>query len=325
MTFKLVTWNIENFSKKDDQGKPNARYAAKLEYISKRVNELNPDVVALQEVLDEDALAELAARTDRQAFAAPPDGRGNRVAFLARRQAAAKPIVDYRLERCVLVQRFDEDRHVECSPELRRPFLALIVEHAGGPITILNAHLKSKLQTFPGGGFTTTDEALRAGVGFFDLVSRAAEAATLRAHATELLKVNTRVIVCGDLNDTAHAATTEILYGPPGSQLSKPEDAQDEGSGFSRADQGDTQRLFNITKLVPEAQRWTRITSGVREQLDHILCSEGLLPRRGKLRSVPTVSILNEQLQPIGEQPRKDSGIPDHAAITASFDLDGAK
>jgi len=122
MALRLITWNIENFAKVDDDGEANAHYESKLDYVSARINALMPDVVALQEVLDLDALAELAARTKLQAYAAPPDHRGNRVAFLARRQATVKPILDYRLPQGAAVQRFDADALVVASDELRRPF-----------------------------------------------------------------------------------------------------------------------------------------------------------------------------------------------------------
>jgi endonuclease/exonuclease/phosphatase family metal-dependent hydrolase len=67
---------------------------------------------------------------------------------------------------------------------------------------------------------------------------RAAEAVTLRAFANRLLDGQGReraVIVLGDLNDEPAAATTQILLGPPGSEIGTP--------GFVRPDQGDGARL----------------------------------------------------------------------------------
>ena len=60
------------------------------------------------------------------------------------------------------------------------------------------------------------------------------------------------------------------------------------------ADAHDGQRLFNVTKLVPEGLRWSRRHNGQNELLDHVLTSEGLMPRVNGLRRVPTMSILNE-------------------------------
>jgi len=97
-----------------------------------------------------------------------------------------------------------------------------------------------------------------------------------------------------DLNDGTEAATTQVLYGPPGSQPRGPEDATLVSGAFQRADTLDGQRLFNVTKLVPEALRWSRRFNGQNELLDHILASEGLMPRLGQLRQVPVVTIYNE-------------------------------
>jgi hypothetical protein len=44
------------------------------------------------------------------------------------------------------------------------------------------------------------------------------------------------VLVCGDLNDTPQAATTQVLLGPPGSQLGT--------GGFNQPDWGDGNRLW---------------------------------------------------------------------------------
>jgi endonuclease/exonuclease/phosphatase family metal-dependent hydrolase len=72
----------------------------------------------------------------------------------------------------------------------------------------------------------------------YALSRRAAEAAALRDWATAALTGAWRdqpLLVCGDLNDTLDAATTQLLYGPPGSQFGT--------GGFDRADRGDRQRL----------------------------------------------------------------------------------
>jgi predicted extracellular nuclease len=128
------------------------------------------------------------------------------------------------------------------------------------------------------------------------------------------------VIVLGDLNDGTEAATTQVLYGPPGSQPRGPEDATLVSGAFQRADTLDGQRLFNVTKLVSEALRWSRRYNGQNELLDHILASEGLMPRLGQLRQVPAVTIYNEDTPTlIGTNPTVSGIIPDHAPVTAVF------
>jgi predicted extracellular nuclease len=128
------------------------------------------------------------------------------------------------------------------------------------------------------------------------------------------------VVVLGDLNDGPEAATTQILYGPPGNQPRGPDDATHASGAFQRADDEDDQRLFNVTKLVPEKIRWSRRHDGQNELLDHILATEGLMPRVNGLRRVPTMSILNEDApNVIGSNPNVSGVIPDHAPVTATF------
>ena len=43
------------------------------------------------------------------------------------------------------------------------------------------------------------------------------------------------LLVCGDLNDTMDAATTQLVFGPPGSQIGT--------GGFNHPEHGDPQRL----------------------------------------------------------------------------------
>ena len=77
------------------------------------------------------------------------------------------------------------------------------------------------------------------------------------------------VVVAGDLNDEPEAATTQILYGPPGSEVGT--------GGFDRPDAGDAQRLWSTAPFIEEAERWTRRYRGRPELIDHVLCSAELI------------------------------------------------
>jgi predicted extracellular nuclease len=163
--------------------------------------------------------------------------------------------------------------------------------------------------TYPGKRFSPRDEGERARYGAYAIYRRAAEAVTVRALADELLedKGDERdVIVLGDLNDEPHAATTQILHGPPGSEIGT--------AGHARPDLGDPARLFNVAPHIPEKERYSRIHAGRKELIDHILVSHALLdrieeagtgPERGKLPSV-------------GQKPpteRRDTPGSDHAPV----------
>jgi hypothetical protein len=94
---------------------------------------------------------------------------------------------------------------------------------------------------------------------------------TVRAHFSQVLGAqgaSRAVVVAGDLNDTLDAATTQLLQGPPGSELETP--------GYARPDQGDGQRPWNLALRIPQAQRFTRKFRGRNELIDH----PSLAPRK---------------------------------------------
>jgi endonuclease/exonuclease/phosphatase family metal-dependent hydrolase len=104
-----------------------------------------------------------------------------------------------------------------------RPALVARITTPGGvAVGLVTCHLKSKLLTFPGGSFSTRDEGLRARYNAYALFRRAAEAVTVRDTAAQLVAGQGQqraVVVLGDLNDGPDAATTQILPGPPGSEI----------------------------------------------------------------------------------------------------------
>src|SRR6478735_9446274 len=85
--------------------------------------------------------------------------------------------------------------------------------------------------------------------------------------ATDLLTGHPQraVVVLGDLNDEVEAATTQILNGPPGSEIGT--------TGFDRPDNGDAQRLWNLAPRIPAEQRFSRIYRGRKQLIDHIFVS----------------------------------------------------
>lgn len=316
MPITITTWNVQNFAQSDPA------YNDKLNFLVNTLQTLGCDVVALQEVLDPNALQDLANGLGFHAIAAAPDGRANRVAFLTREPIAAaqsEQIDQWRLPQGVSVRSLDDNGNVVVLPQFSRPAFRITVPHNGGQIDIITAHLKSKLLTF-GGNFSTANETLRAHTAYFSLERRAAEATSLREYVTGRLAANRHVILLGDLNDGPEAATTQILYGPPGSQPRGPDDATHVTGAFQRADADDVRRLFNVTKLVSEDVRWSRRHNGQNELLDHVLASAGLMPRVNGLRQVPAVNILNEDTPGlIGAHPTAGGVSPDHAPVTATF------
>lgn len=173
--------------------------------------------------------------------------------------------------------------------------------------------MKSKLLTFPGGRFQPRDESERARFAAYALDRRAAEAATVRVWATEALGAadhDRPLILTGDLNDTVQAATTQLLLGPPGSEIGTP--------GFDQPDRGDRQRLWNLAPLMPEGKNYSRINQGRKELIDHILVSAALVK---PLDSITVETVIDQQLPSITSDPnaRRDQPSSDHAPVVATF------
>jgi endonuclease/exonuclease/phosphatase family metal-dependent hydrolase len=276
----LGTWNLENLYRPGGPYGPGdeAAYGAKLAALAAVITELDPTLLGVQEVGDPEALKDLAGMLDDDwhlALSEHADSRGTRVGFLSR--TAVTVLADTTAFPAELrpVQVDDSGSTVTRAG---RGFLAVEVgevgEVADGPLRVAVCHLKSKLLSYPNGRFQPRDEGERARYGAYALYRRAAEATALRALADELLDGDGQgrdVAVLGDLNDEVQAATTQILLGPPGSEIGTP--------GYEKADRGDATRLWDVAPLIPPGQRYSRVNSGRRELIDHVLVSHRLVHR----------------------------------------------
>jgi len=267
---RIGTWNIQNLFRHGSPDGPSTpeAYEAKVAALASSITVLAPDVLAVQEVGDPEALGDVAERIGGQWHieTAAPDSRGIRCGFLSRVPLTRVTGVSMFPPGLAPIQADDDGGTIS---RLGRAALSVRAEFAdAGPVDLVCCHLKSKLLTFGENRFSTRDEGLRARVAAFAVYRRAAEAVTVRAHATKLLGGHgqeRKVLVLGDLNDTPEAATTQILLGPPGSEIGT--------AGFDRPDQGDGQRLWNLAPLIPEANRYSRRYRGRNELIDHILAS----------------------------------------------------
>lgn len=328
--FKVMTWNVENLYPVGSASGPKTpeAYESKLNSLADVILSLNPDVLALQEIGSPESFADLNAQLENRyphfQLSEFPDSRGIRVGFLSKLEIqASEDISAFPAKGFANVPGIDKKGKPELVSTMSRGILRIVVSPQSGlPIHLMNTHWKSKLLSFPHPSgksqFGTKDEDLRARVAGFALIKRTAEAITLRVKATELLKGNTNqgLIVLGDLNDVPNAATTQILKGPPGSEIGT--------GGFPRPDQGDDTRLWNLATLIPNDRQYSRIYNGKGEMIDHIFASQELLAERDQ--NIPVVDshidIFNG-LPSIGEDPDTRRGKPgsDHSPITAIFNL----
>ncbi|MEU2619165.1 endonuclease/exonuclease/phosphatase family protein [Streptomyces sp. NPDC007157] len=314
----LGTWNLENLYRPGSPYGPKDKsaYEAKLAALASVIGALDPTLLGVQEVGDPGALEDLAGLLGvnwRVALSAHPDGRGIRVGFLARTELTVVS------DTAALPARLDPvqtDDSGGTAAEAGRGFLAVTVQTPAGPLTAAVAHLKSKLLTYPGDRFYPHDEGERARYGAYALFRRAAEATALRALADELLAGQGKsrdVAVLGDLNDEVRAATTQILLGPPGSEIGT--------TGFDHADKGDAVRLWDTAPRIPAEQRYSRVDSGRRELIDHILLSHHLVHRLTEAGTGLPGTTAPPSLPSVGEDPAERRGAPgsDHAPVWARF------
>jgi endonuclease/exonuclease/phosphatase family metal-dependent hydrolase len=310
--FTVMTWNVENFFA-PTQASGQAAYDAKVAALTDVVRTAAPDLLALQEVGDE------------QSFAALRDALGwtgvlsthfeadhpIRVGWLAPGELTdVEEVVD--LPAALSPVKVADDGATLST--LGRGALAVTCETAGGHrVRALTAHLKSKLLSFPDGRFSTRDEDERARYAAYALDRRAAEAAAVRGWATTALAgdwADQAVLVCGDLNDTLDAATTQLLFGPPGSQLGT--------GGFPHPDQGDAQRLWDLGYAMEPPDDFSRINEGRPELIDHVLVSHAMV---GHLVGASTVPL---DVPSVGATPQvtpRSTPPSDHRPVVARIDL----
>jgi endonuclease/exonuclease/phosphatase family metal-dependent hydrolase len=300
----VATWNLENlylpggdFGPRDE-----AAYEAKLAALATAIEAIAPDVLAVQEVGDREALDDLVARVGgpwHVELSEQPDERGIRVGFISRAPIERTTAFRRFPDRLAPVQVQDGG---ETTAEMGRGGLAIAV----GGIDLVVCHLKSKLLSFPDGRFNPRDEGERARYAAYAMSLRAAEVVTVRAEVDVLLP-DRAVVVLGDLNDEVQAATTQVLLGPPGSEIGTP--------GFEAPDKGDPRRLWNLAPLIPAERRFTRIYRGRRELIDHVLVSHALVKR------VTRVDTTTTKLPSITDEPsaRRDEPGSDHAPVVVEI------
>jgi endonuclease/exonuclease/phosphatase family metal-dependent hydrolase len=334
--FTVMTWNLENFGRPADDASQDAKdqYSGKLSQISALIAGAGADLVGVQEVLAgpedlapqvfADLLAALGAEWNG-CLSQRPDERGIRVGWLSRGQLTEPTdVADY--PHGVPATTVDDQGTMITTT--KRGALAVTYARGDGlTVHVLAVHLKSKLLSFPGHDpghprFDAQDEGERARFGVYALDQRAAEAATMRAWATDQLQGQGQqrpVLVCGDFNDTPQAATTQILLGPPGSQLGT--------GGYSQPDAGDGNRLWNLAPKMPAgdpvtgagAANWSRIDNGVKELIDQILVSHLLVHALDSTESLPMDGMVSATADPASLAGM--SAPSDHRPVIARFNL----
>jgi endonuclease/exonuclease/phosphatase family metal-dependent hydrolase len=308
------TWNLENLFRPGSGFGPKSEavYREKIAAIAATVNAAGVDVLAVQEVGDPAALDDVAALLDGEWHHVTSrhfeEAHPIRVGFLSR--LPFEVLADVDAFPAELGATRTDDGGTEIS-RMGRGALAIRVAASPQDVVLIACHLKSKLLSFPGAGgrsrFVPRDEGERARYAAYALNRRTAEAVTVRALADRILGGHGQTLplmVLGDLNDEPQAATTQILLGPPGSELGT--------AGADRPDSGDAARLWNLAPRIPADERYSRVYHGRGELIDHILASQNLLPRTREVHVVhkrPLPSVTDDA------PARRDAPASDHALL----------
>ena len=119
------------------------------------------------------------------------------------------------------------------------------------------------------------------------------------------------LILTGDLNDTAQAATSQLLLGPPGSEIGT--------RGFDQPDHSDTMRLWNLAPIMPPGKDYSRINQGRKELIDHILASQALVQPLNTVTAQAVIDAPLASIDPTDPTARRNTPASDHAPVTATF------
>lgn len=206
---RVGTWNVENLFTPGTGYGPSeqAVFEEKIAGLAATITDAGLDVVAVQEVGDEDAFTALIdalgsgwAGELSTRFATPHTIRNAILARLPIETVSEHEAIPEEL------QGIPVDDAGTALTAMGRGALHIRVTAEGQEVNVVSVHLKSNLITYPGGRFSPRDEAERARYAAYGLYRRAAEAIAVRGFADELIDGEgdeKHVVVAGDFNDAA--------------------------------------------------------------------------------------------------------------------------
>lgn len=279
---RIATFNVKDFFLPRVQGEAGV-VEEKLANVARHLRRADADVVALQEIGDEELLTRLVRSELRDlGYGAPvlgnADRRGIRCVVLSRLPVLWSQVhAPATLPFPVFVE--GDPPPFAARLPMRRGVVHVRVESALGEIDLFAVHFKSNLGVPLRGPNGEPKEAVtareRGEASLRSLVSRAAEALYVRGLVDEVVAKSPDHGACvlGDLNDTADSLPVRILC------------------GVGPAGPGSLRRAAD---LAPEASRFSCYHAGGKTLIDHVLLGERLH------RAVTGVHFYNEELRDHG-------------------------
>ena len=294
--FKVGSFNLYNLALPEiryyNRQYSKTIYRRKIKWIGEHLNRINADIIGFQEIFHAEALqAALDASgkyKDGQVMVGSKIGHSPAVGLATNFKVLGyESIADFPAEACLSIDDMDIPITRFSRPVLRarlqiRPALNVVV---------FVVHLKSKNPMIPE-GVDRHDPVERAIGKARSLIRRAAEATAVRCLLLDYLKGNNdSVIILGDINDTGHAVTSEIMSGsPPWRRIP-----------FEKKLRVWDTLLYNVNDIqARQSYRdvyFTHIHNGHYESLDHILVSQEFVRQNpNHLGQVEYVKVLNDHL-----------------------------
>lgn len=284
----------------------------KADWLGERFKALNADVLVVQEVWDELALRAAVARSGLQYGLVSVPGAENgpgqhgaqgtpRVGIVTRLKVeSVQSLVDFPAAAVVQVPGIGAHTRFE-----RPPLLATLRMKHGQEVAVITAHLKSKrpkfLQDANGNALEDSDDpAVQAVATLRSLIMRAGEALALRLKVVELLhRTRLPLIVMGDLNDSPHSVTTQLIAAT--TQAAYDKGARDSALYSAWDVQGEGALRRDVA--------FSHIHQGYPEVLDQVLVSEEFVATsRRAIGDVRRVEVFNDHLFEGRDRSRSDHG-----------------
>jgi endonuclease/exonuclease/phosphatase family metal-dependent hydrolase len=300
-------------------------YIAKTQWLAAMLDRLGADFVLLQEVFHEQALSDVVRQSAGGArlwsLAAPLAGQDNdkpRLAIVWRQpwRPSLESIAGFP-QGCAV-----DIPEAGTQATFSRPLLRAEVqlpEFAGGAaLRLFNIHLKSRRPDFVDGE-DCADPLAETRAQLRSLIRRGAEAAALRRILEEAAAEGpVALVVAGDFNDDARAATTRMI-----ADVGRRSDGG-HGSAFGLFDAFDVeQRPAPHDRL--RGAPFTALDDDGPQRIDHVLVSEAFVP--GSKRAIGRVVALEVFSDHLFERCRVAHGgtrleriYSDHAAVCVTLE-----
>ena len=320
--FRVGTFNLYNLASPErqyyDRQYTKADYRLKLDWLRNQLTRMDCDIVGFQEIFHVDAMEETLTGNslyDNATLIAPGENGERPVVGLASR---------FKVLGYESITSFPEDARLDFDglaipiTQFSRPVLRVRLQISSVlDIVVFVVHLKSKNPMIPED--QNRHDPLQRAIGKArSLIRRAAEATALRSLLIDYMRNNNDpVIVLGDINDTGHAVTSEIITGSP------PWRRQAFDQKLSIWDV----LLYNVNDIqARQSYRdvyYSHIHNGHYESLDHILVSQELVRQNPQhVGYVEYVQVLNDHLL---DDTLSDKRIPrwqsDHGQAVATIHM----